>query len=367
VATPTPIAGSDGCVPPICLEIPPASSPTAVSCFSVVGYTQQPNCTGLEFDFPFDPAVGPDPSGPAFAPFLCRTWWGFRNPDGSCNQVLVQGAIAGPRPDCELPSWLAGAPDFIQQAWCDVQRFGEQYCNAPALQACLQVCARDTSETGGACLDCLAQWALSCTVVAVQNILNRSIQRVRDWWSSTRPKPPPRDPPIPTSLDTGRTTGGNLRVSPGFLATGPVAAAVLPNVSSAGSADIQPVRFVAVPHSREGIVPMVPVVVPNPGCGCDEETEFAEEEFEWLASPPTKQAPQLRGRESAALHSQPQGSPRLSAFDSRPPTVLTNVSSARSRPALARNHPVHLSLSAGNPTSQAPRSPVPQPKRGAVH
>src|SRR6266851_2480048 len=188
MATPTPTAGSDGCVPPSCLEIPPATSPTAVSCFSVVGYTQQPNCTGLEFDFPFDPAVGPSPTGPSFAPYLCRTWWGFRNRDGSCSQVLVQGAIAGTRPDCELPSWLAGAPLFVQQAWCEV-------------------CARDTSETGGAFLDCLAEWALSCTVVAVQNILNRSIQRVRDWWSSTRPKPSPRDPPIPTSLDTGRIQG----------------------------------------------------------------------------------------------------------------------------------------------------------------
>ncbi len=324
MATPTPIVGSDGCIPPSCLEIPPSGSPTGVSCFSVVGYTQQPNCTGLEFDYPFDPAVGPSPTGPDFAPYLCRTWWGFRNSDGSCSQVLVQGAIAGTRPDCELPSWLAGAPLFIQQAWCDVQRFGEQYCNAPALQACLEVCARDTSETGGACLDCLAEWALSCTVIAVQNILNRSIQTVRDWWGSTRPKPPPADPPIPTSLDVGRLTGGTLRAS---APSAPIT-----------SSDTRAV-FSGVPHAREGVIPMVPVVVPKPGCGCDEESEFTEEDL-WLpASAPTKHQPLSKVRESAAPRSLLVGSlPRL-ASEFRPPTSSASALFARSRPQHQRRIP----------------------------
>lgn len=330
-----------GCTPPNCLEIPPASAPTQVSCFSVIGYTQQPNCGGLEFDFPFDPAVGPSPTGPSFAPFLCRTWWGFRAQDGTCSQVLVQGAIAGARPDCELPTWLAGAPLFIQEAWCDVQRFGEQYCNSDALQACMLVCARDTSETGASCFDCLAQWALSCTVLTVQNILNRSIQRVRDWWTSTKPQPPPRDPPIPTSLDTGRLTGGNLRLSPGIVDSSIVEASFLSTVRGPGSANIQSVNFAGVPHAREGLVPMVPVMVANPNCGCDEQSVFEEEEIGWPAPLPTKSAPLFKGRGSAALHLPRQASPRSSVLESPRPTNSESALSARLRPALQRRHPGH--------------------------
>ena len=320
MATPTPNALTDGCVPPTCLEIPPATSPTNVSCFSVVGYTQQPNCGGLEYDLPFDPTVGPAPTGPSFAPFLCRTWWGFRNPDGSCSQVLVTGAIAGTRPDCEIPSWLAGAPLFVQQAWCDVQRFGEQYCNSAALQDCLGLCAQTSSETGGPCFDCLAQWALSCTVVAVQNVLNRSIQRVRDWWNTTKPTPPPRDPPIPTSLDIGRLTGGTLMASP------------------EGPAELVPasMSFAGVPHAREGLVPMVPALA---SCGCDEQSSFQEEEFEWLASTPTKLAPLHRGPESAVLHSPPPGKPPSLVSGSLRPTDSESVLSAKLRPALPRRIP----------------------------
>ncbi len=82
-----------GCNPPSCLVIPPASA----GCFSVVGYTQGPNCTGLEFDYPFDPTV-PIPPGPSFAPFLCRTWWGFRLASGTCAQILVQNSTAAGLP-----------------------------------------------------------------------------------------------------------------------------------------------------------------------------------------------------------------------------------------------------------------------------
>lgn len=297
--TPTPFAGvphpaaisEPGCFPPSCLEIPPASAPTTVSCFSVVGYSQQPNCGGLVYDFPFDPAVGPAPNGPSFAPFLCRTFWGFRQADGSCQQVEVLGSIAGPRPDCEVPSWLASAPTFIQQAWCDIQRFGEQYCNSDAFQACMDVCIHDTSETGGSCFDCLASWALSCSVLVVQNILTRLIRTVRDWWAGKKPPPapgpPPRDPPIPTSLDTGRISGGSIRLSAFSSPALEVQAPALPG---------QEAFWSGAPHAREGLIPMVPALA---NCGCDEQSTFKEEEFEWLASTPTRQAPQLRAQASA--------------------------------------------------------------------
>lgn len=73
-----------GCNPPNCLQIPRAN------CFSVVGYSQRPNCGGLVYDFPFDPALGPASVGPfSFAPFLCHVFWGFRLADGSCQQVQV--------------------------------------------------------------------------------------------------------------------------------------------------------------------------------------------------------------------------------------------------------------------------------------
>ncbi len=82
-----------GCNPPNCLIIPPASG----GCFSVVSYSQQPNCGGLSFDFPFDPTI-PIPPGPAFAPYLCRTFWGFRLASGLCAQVLVQNGTSQGRP-----------------------------------------------------------------------------------------------------------------------------------------------------------------------------------------------------------------------------------------------------------------------------
>lgn len=82
-----------GCNPPDCLIIPPAGA----KCFSVVGYSQGPNCGGLVYDFPFDPTQ-PIPPGPAFAPFTCRVFWGFRQPDGSCVQVEVVNGDAQGRP-----------------------------------------------------------------------------------------------------------------------------------------------------------------------------------------------------------------------------------------------------------------------------
>src|SRR5229473_6821982 len=76
-----------GCNPPSCLEIPPIGA----RCFSVAGWSQGPNCGGLVYDLPFDPNVGPPPVSPfgASAAFLCRVFWGFVLPDGSCQQVEV--------------------------------------------------------------------------------------------------------------------------------------------------------------------------------------------------------------------------------------------------------------------------------------
>lgn len=78
------MATETGCNPPNCLQIPKAN------CFSVVGYSQRPNCGGLIYDFPFDPSLGPSSVGPfSFAPFLCHVFWGFLQLDGSCVRVEV--------------------------------------------------------------------------------------------------------------------------------------------------------------------------------------------------------------------------------------------------------------------------------------
>lgn len=82
-----------GCNPPDCLVIPPASG----GCFSVVGYSQGVNCGGLRYDFPFDPTL-PIPPGPAFAPYVCRVWWGFRLASGGCAQILVENGSPLGRP-----------------------------------------------------------------------------------------------------------------------------------------------------------------------------------------------------------------------------------------------------------------------------